>query len=502
MLLTKRITVVTTALLFGFNFLLKAQELETALEAVFNDFELMGMAVHVSTADASNTYNFGLRDFNRNLPVTNDTQFRIASISKAVTALGVMKLYNQGSIDLDEDISTYLGYQVRNPNFPEIIITARMLLSHQSSLQDGGGYNSFLNATFSQSPIPNVSELIVPGGNFYTSNMWRTETPSSYFVYSNLNYGVLGTLIEAISNQRFDVYMKTEILEPLGILGSFNVQDLNNIDNVSVLYRYQGGAWQPQWDHYQGIMPPPPDLSGYTLGTNGLYFAPQGGLRCTAEDLSRFLTFLTTDGLNSTLNIAPEIIQEMKAIAWDYNGGNGDTYGGLFNRWGLGLHHVNVYPGDAICPVQDVGTFIGHAGEAYGLVSDAFFSTDQEIQFSLLINGSRNGYQTGATSFYTVEEAVFESLCTYFDNILTIDDIAVNSVFSVNPNPAHTAITIEQSQGIAYSASLFTIEGKALKHTGQQHGNTSIDVSYLQAGVYFLKISTQKETLTKKIIVE
>ena len=148
-----------------------------------------------------------------------------------------MKLYDQDEFELDEDISTYLGFTVRNPNHPTIPITFRMLLSHTSSLQDGTGYTSFLNATYAQNPIPNMSSVLQPGGSFYTTNMWRTEIPGSYFTYSNLNFGLIGTLIEKISNQRFDVFMKNEILIPLDIDGSYNIQDLSTITDVATIYR-------------------------------------------------------------------------------------------------------------------------------------------------------------------------------------------------------------------------------------------------------------------------
>lgn len=479
-----------------------AQNLESNLETVFNQEQLLGMTVQVSVNGTSQNYSFGLRDVSRNLPVNSETQFRIASISKAFTALGIMKLYHDGIVNLEEDISTYVGYQIRNPNFPSTPITLRMILSHQSGLQDGNGYGPFLNATFSQNPIPDLRELIEPGGSFYTANMWRTEIPGSYFAYSNLNFGLLGTIIEATSNQRFDVFMKTEILQPLGVEGSFNIQDLDAINNLAALYRYVNGTWQPQQDNFEGVMPTPPDLSGYNNGTNGLYFAPQGGLRCTAADVNKLLSFLKNEGNNGMLDINPGVLQEMKSIVWNYNGSNGDNYSGLFNRWGLGLHHANVNPGDAICTSEDLGTFIGHPGEAYGLISDAFFAENKEIQFSLLVNGSQNGYQVGTeTSFYTIEEEIFSVLCSYFETILSVAEFSLAS-FTVSPNPSNDFIEIRNIYGKDFSWKLFSIEGKELISSRTTESQALIDIASFQSGVYFIKISVGQENLIKKIIVE
>jgi CubicO group peptidase (beta-lactamase class C family) len=98
--------------------------------------------------------------------------------------------------------------------------------------------------------------------------------------------------------------MRDQILAPLDIDGSFNIQDLTDLNNLSVLYRYNNG-WQAQWDNYQGVMPMSPDLNNYLPGTNGLYFAPQGGLRTTAQGMNIFARALSSDGTFYNLNITP-----------------------------------------------------------------------------------------------------------------------------------------------------------------------------------------------------
>ena len=76
------------------------------------------------------------RNKNWNLPVTSDSRFRVASISKIFTATGYMQLVEEGKISLDEDVSRYLGFTLRNPGYPNKAITSRMLLSHTSSIRD------------------------------------------------------------------------------------------------------------------------------------------------------------------------------------------------------------------------------------------------------------------------------------------------------------------------------------------------------------------------------
>jgi CubicO group peptidase (beta-lactamase class C family) len=469
------------------SFLVFSQNLNQDLQQVFDDFQLMGISVWVTTPLGNEEMHLGTKDFTRALPLDSDTKYRVASISKTVTALGLLKLFDEGHFNLDDNINDYLDFSLVNPNHLSTPITFRMLLSHTASIQDGSGYTNFLNATYSQNPIPHIDALLVPGGNFYTANMWRQETPGTHFAYSNLTFGVIATLIEAISQQRFDVYMRQEILMPLGITGSFNIQDIDDINDIAVLYRNQNG-WTPQFDNYQGVMPnPPANLPSLTLGTNGLFFSPQGGLRASASELGRMLAFIQTNGNANPGIISEETLLLMKSIAWDYNGTNGDNYFGLFNRWGLGVHHANISMGDRICENFEYGTFIGHPGEAYGLISDAYFSEEEAIGFTFLTNGCFLGYSFGnETTFYALEEAVFEVVCNYFSTALTTEDIE-RYTLKAYPNPSNDYWHISGMPATENQLKLYDINGKLLVSMVSEKEAT-ISSKTLTAGLYFLKI--------------
>ncbi len=264
---------------------LSAQSYHQALENAAQDNSLIGMSVAVTCGEELlDIYHYGMADIANDRPVDDDTKYRIASISKTITAVAVMHLYENESFDLDADISDFLGYEVRNPGFPGKAISVRMLLSHTSSLQDGTGYNSFLSGTYSQTPVPSISEVLLPSGSYYTANMWRTETPGTHFAYSNINFGLAATLLEKISGERFDEYVKENILDPLGIDGSFTVNDISDLDQVAVLYRNA----IPQSDNYNGNYPPELGPNDYNIGDNAVRFSPQGGLRISALDLITF----------------------------------------------------------------------------------------------------------------------------------------------------------------------------------------------------------------------
>ncbi len=421
-----------------------AQDLD--LQEVFDNNELMGMSVlFMCGGEIDNIYNYGTKDYTRDLAVDDSTMYRIASISKAITATGAMALVDQGLLDLDADISDYLGFTARNPLYPDDVVTVRMLLSHQGSIQDGDGYYDFLNATYaSDTDLPHIEQLLDPDGAYFTSNVWRTEQPGTWFTYSNLNYGVLATIMEAASGQRFDLLMEDLLFEPMGLACTYNVGHIDNIDNLAVLYRNQGG-WTPQVDNYQGVAPVGPSLEDYTPGGNGLRFAPQGGLRSSVHDLGRLMQLHVNSGydaLTAQQLISAEIMEEMHQTQWTDNGSNGDDYFNLFNSWTMGLQRITD-TGDIILPNLGSEDLIGHPGEAYGLISDWFFSpAGMDIYGTGIIfmtNGAFNGYAFGdISSWYSVEEEVFSFWeQSVLPSCLTnVDDTADLRHALIYPNPA------------------------------------------------------------------
>lgn len=319
-----------------------------------------------------------------NLQVTTDTKYRIASISKMVAAIGVMQQVEKCRINLDADVSRYLGFTFRNPNYPDAKITTRMLLSHLSSLRDGDFYT--FPATDS------LRDYLSPDGKYYDPSRWETPIPGAdtspghYFSYQNLNYGVLATILESVTRQRFDRYMREHVLLPLGCAGSYDVRDFTRaeLNKVGVLYRKMNpdgvwdpmGPWYPQVDDYRGVYPPPPAGSDtYVPGSNATWQSPQGGLRISALDLTRVERMFMNDGVfNCHRLLQAATVRLMFKPAWTYDGTNGDTQGWCA-EWGLGVQILANDPevGDRLLPTPDSPHWTGHLGEAYGMISNALF---------------------------------------------------------------------------------------------------------------------------------
>ncbi|MBM3929152.1 MAG: beta-lactamase family protein [Sphingomonadales bacterium] len=303
----------------------------------------------------------GLADRVARRRVTADDSVRVASVSKLVVALGVMRLVEAGTLDLDRDVSDWLGWRLRNPTHPDTPITLRLLLSHRSSLTDGIDY------------------IVPPGVRMQDAvadpKAWDAgHPPGRYFRYTNLNFGVIATVIERATGDRFDRVMAREVLAPLGLDACYNwgagCSDAA-IARAVVLYRANGDVAR---DDLNGRRPDCPvvavqgcDLAGYRPGDNGAIFSPQGGLRISMRDLGKIGRMLLQNGGGF---LRPESVAAIEAAAWTFDGSNGDTAQGFYCRYGLATQTVPTrVAGCEDDLFGDRRTWVGHAGEAYALRS-------------------------------------------------------------------------------------------------------------------------------------
>jgi D-alanyl-D-alanine carboxypeptidase len=382
--------------------------------------ELSGLAlVAVKGGEVAYEGYFGRRyidpeEGSRDLPVDALTKFRIASMSKPSVGIGAMILVERGLLDLDADISEYLDFELRNPHFPDAPISAAMLMSHLSSLRDAEIYNIPLGRSLSEFFLPGGSQY-VGGGHFAKPEEAPAGSPGAgpgrRFCYCNLNYGVLATAMEKASGRRFDAFMREEVLLPLGLDASFNLLDLSDegFAHLATLYAKAGpdeawhpeGPWIPQFDDHRGKRPAsgcrlspglgPEALEDYSLGTNGVLFSPQGGLRISALDLSKIMRLLQRGGeFGGRRILSPESVAAMTSSRWRYDAdlGNGELYNGLSREVGLALMRITDAPGGDRLVASGGPRPWGHHGDAYGLLGGMLFEPGSGSGLVYLIGGT------------------------------------------------------------------------------------------------------------------
>lgn len=228
---------------------------------------------------------------------TDNTRYLVASVSKTITAVAIMKLVEQNLILLDDDINLKLPFSVRNPNYPSVKITYRMLLSHTSSISDEFQENFTLDCYGIDCPMTLAQyfdNVFLSTGQYFSSTNFSNNSPGTTEDYSNLGSALLGYLVERITLTPFDVYCKNNIFTPLGM--SKTEWRLANTPISELAIPYSDEITNPN-PHYTF-----PDY-------------PNGGLRTNVLDLSNFLRMVIQNGsFNGTQILTTASMSTMKTL--------------------------------------------------------------------------------------------------------------------------------------------------------------------------------------------
>lgn len=289
---------------------------------------------------------YGYADQERGIKMSTDTFCRAQSIAKSVTAWGVMKLVEQGKIDLDQPAAAYL----RSWNFPGSPdtageVTVRQLLTHTSGLQRGTvgvHYDP-------QSEHPSLRNNLTLEAQFL-------DEPGEHFTYSNPGYNVLEVLVEDVTGQDFAGYMKREILQPLG---------MNQAD-------YE---WQPGWK--------PGPAVGYDIQGDPVpaYVYPEkasGGLFATVEDIAAF----TAAAVRSPQDANPAVLDPTtQQLLYTPQTTLTGQYRLISDSYGLG-HFIEYLPEDR--------TAVWHGGQGHGWMTHFHAVPEAGRGIVILTNSQRS----------------------------------------------------------------------------------------------------------------
>ena len=321
---------------------------------------------------------YGWRDARKTKPVSVDTKYAIASVTKMVSAVGLMRLYDQGWFDLDDALGEVLPYPVVNTQYKDQKVTVRQLLSHTTGLKQGNTYKG------------NWAILSSTSSAYYFE---PNTPPGTAYEYSNRNGGLIGSLLEAVSGLSINSYMTQNLFAPLGIDAAYSAHLLKDQTNISFRINADGT----------------PMASDETLIKNGKNYddtcnpaAHQGttigALVISAPDLAKIGTMLCSRGdwQGETL-LQPETVALMEADQETIEGSSVQVHG----PYGLCLERVQDSRGSV---------WYGHQGRAYGLSSDVFYQP--ELGLTVVVVG--NGYKaqkkdTLVTLFVDVMEKALET---------------------------------------------------------------------------------------------
>lgn len=324
---------------------------ESDLKKITDKYEAVGLAI-VVVKNGKPVYEkaFGYKDLETKTPLTTNDLFRIASISKSFSSTAIMQLVEKGKVSLDDDISDLVGFKVRNPKFPDTKITLEMMLSHRSSLNDSNGYFTF--------------DVLDTTKNKDWAKSYNNYEPGTDYEYCNLNFNMIGAVLERLTNVRFDNYIKQQILNPLKLEAGFCVDSLDQ-KRFAKLYDKENGVYVEQKAAYN---PRSEEIKNYTMGVSTPVFSPTGGMKISVKDLAKYMQMHMNHGkLGKVKLISKASSKKMQT--------------GLSAKENYGLALLET---DRLIHGEHM---IGHTGSAYGLYSNMFFEPKKKFGFVVITNG-------------------------------------------------------------------------------------------------------------------
>jgi len=316
-----------------------------------------GTLVLALPGGASESFHFGYARLAPKIPVTASTCMRIASVSKLVMTLGALSLEAGGLLDLDCDISEYLGYPVRSPYAKDVPVTMRMLLTHTGRITDDGPYG-----TRGMQPGCTLRELLE------NPKSWLPCAPGTAFHYSNLGAGAAGVIMELASGMPLDDLMHERIFDPLSIRASFDPRRITPSCDLANGYSVRG------------ILPPRLRYNAEMLAARPPEpFDPERDYLIAA---GRMIT--DTDGMTKLLRLLASRngMGVLPAASLDAMRTCQDGFGSVISA-GRGLN-TSFLPG-----VFDGFSPIGHQGVAYGMCAELFADPQRDAGVGVMTSGVR-----------------------------------------------------------------------------------------------------------------
>lgn len=255
------------------------------IAAILKNYATTGASMAIiQNGTVAYSYEYGYANKQKKVKVSEDTKFRIASVTKVFTTMLAMTEVDDGKLDLDGSLTNVMGYKFCNPSYPKQNVTMRMLLTHTSGLIDR------------DDEFAKKLKSITGNREYYVS------PPGVKFLYCNLGMGIAGAVVEKSANQTISEYAKDKFFEPMGIDASYDAKYLSDKSLVAECY---AGDKVSASSHYL--------CRSQEKGKPGdTFHLGQGGLLISSVDLARIFTVLINDGqYNGRQYISQNSLSEM-----------------------------------------------------------------------------------------------------------------------------------------------------------------------------------------------
>lgn len=372
------------------------RKLEDFIPALMTEAAIPGLAIaRVKHGHTVLVQTYGKANIETGTPVTQDTLFNLASISKPIMGLVLLQLVDQGKLDLDQDINHYLPFKVDNPHTQDEKITLRHLASHSSGIADYYDIQSYSeNRDSTTSLEQHLKSLLLPdGSNYQQGAHFLPQRPATQRQYSNLAAGLAGYLIEATTGQSLAQYSKQQLFPSLAMThSSWLLHDLQ-LNTIAVPYEVEQCV--PYLPQIAGlscadteapvfnalisryINPPAADknFKAYPHFGNPQY--PDGGMRSSILELSQFLVAVLNnrDSTGQPL-LSAAMYQEMFKLQLDPAISDNQRFFWRDSAQAMGL--------------------TGHMGSDLGVFTAMYFDPASKDGFIILMNRGMDAKATSA----------------------------------------------------------------------------------------------------------
>ncbi len=421
---------------------------------------------------------FGMADVASQTPVQPNSVFRIASISKPITAVAIMKLYEQGLISLDAKVFGATGIlndaAYQNILDPQVTnITVRNLLQHTGgwnrNISGDPMFNSYAIATTMAVTPPADPSTVV---KYMLQYKMLDFAPGTQSQYSNFGYCVLGRIIEKISGLSYDDYVTNNVFQPAGISNISLGSNLSSqLPNEVTYYDYPGAPLAASVYNNSTMVPWP--YGGFNLEAMDAH----GGWVSSAEDLCKLLVAIDKFSTKPDILLPATIDTMVKPSAQDpyYSCGFGVN---AFNNW-------------------------WHAGSLPGTSTEFVRAGNQQLNWAIMTNyrpANANNLLTDIDNLVWNNLASVASWPTN-DLFTGISDHSTSSIV-MYPMPADDFIHVKISENLSVSGNVYIYNGVGELVSVASLTNDKISVADLHEGMYIIKVVTEKEIYSRKIIIK
>ena len=325
------------------------QPLLDRIEATRREYAIPGVGLAiVSREKVLWTGGLGVMDLQTGQPVTADTIFRIGSVTKMFTALGLIMLEEQSKLSLDAPVRKFAPDALyANPHEQAHRVTIAQLLEHTAGLQD------LTKAQFEHSdPTPLTLEA---GLAFEADSRTVRWKPGLHAVYSNAGYGLAGYVLESVARTRYEDFVTERIFRPLGMTSSGFFLDQQTAARLATGYAADTTTPLPYWH---------------------MLMRPFGGINSTPRDMAGFVRLLLNDGFSDDRRLVhPQSISRMEVPLTSLAARSGLLYG-----YGLGNNQK----------FRKGVLFNGHGGDADGYLSQLGYNRDTGMGYFIVISAFRH----------------------------------------------------------------------------------------------------------------